>query len=227
MAIVRSRRNAVIERAGNTYRDASVASTEICFGPTFRGDSKVLWALSSSCVMICALTTLKLAFPERISHSIGNVACGLTTVSSSSSPRIEADANVAAALMANAATRVIFRVGDDDAKKLADGFASFDAQALTSLGIGEAVCRIDRADHDFNLKTRIPVWVDAATAAERRERIVEQSRARYSASVRRDQPGSSAPATPALPSSPKKKDENPATKRPTRLKDFLDRADGD
>lgn len=43
------------------------------------------------------------------------------------------------------------RVGDDDARKLAEGFASFDAQALTSLGVGEAICRIDRADHDFNL----------------------------------------------------------------------------
>jgi type IV secretory pathway TraG/TraD family ATPase VirD4 len=65
---------------------------------------------------------------------------GLTAAHQSLRPVYEADQNVAAALLANAATRVVFRVGDDDAKKLADGFTSFDAQSLVSLGVGEAVC---------------------------------------------------------------------------------------
>jgi hypothetical protein len=103
---------------------------------------------------------------------------GLTAAHQSLRPVYEADQTVAAALLANAATRVVFRVGEDDAKKLADGFTSFDAQSLVSLGVGEAVCRIDRADHDFNLRTRVPAAVAAATAAARRATIVAKSRSR-------------------------------------------------
>jgi hypothetical protein len=105
---------------------------------------------------------------------------GLTAAHQSLRPVFEADATVAGALLANAATRIVFRVGEDDAKKLADGFASFDAQSLVSLGVGEAVCRIDRADHDFNLRTRVPAAVEAVTATARRAAIVAKSRARYS-----------------------------------------------
>lgn len=170
-------------------------------------------------------------FQDLVTPSVENILAGtrkyrlgLTAAHQSLRPVYEADANVAAALMANAATRVIFRVGDDDAKKLADGFASFDAQALTSLGIGEAVCRVDRADHDFNLKTRMPARVDAATAAERRQRIVEHSRARYAGApareARQDQPSASA----VREESPR---EKPQPKRPTRLKDILPRTESD
>jgi hypothetical protein len=90
----------------------------------------------------------------------------------------EADPKVASALLANAATRVVFRVGDDDAKKLADGFTGFDAASLTSLGVGEAIARIERADHAFNLKTR-GISAPDTEAVARRARIIAASRKRY------------------------------------------------
>jgi hypothetical protein len=47
-------------------------------------------------------------------------------------------------------------VGEQDAKKLAEGFSTFDARDLTTLGRGEAVCRVERSDWDFNLRTDHP-----------------------------------------------------------------------
>ncbi|HWW60321.1 MAG TPA: type IV secretion system DNA-binding domain-containing protein [Thermoanaerobaculia bacterium] len=173
-------------------------------------------------------------FQDLVTPSVANILSGtrkyrlgLTAAHQSLRPVFEADQLVASALMANAATRVVFRVGEDDAKKLADGFVSFDAQALTSLGVGEAVCRIDRADHDFNLKTRVPAAVDAATASERGARIVARSRERYGIAVpvRRDDaaaPSAIAPASQrfAPPPPPGRKEKRTGEHRP-RLKDVL------
>jgi hypothetical protein len=130
---------------------------------------------------------------------------GLVAAHQSMRPVIEADPVAASALLANAATRIVFRVGDDDAKKLADGFASFDAQALTSLGVGEAIARIERADHDFNLRTRVPETVEADVAVARRARLIAMSRGKYASPVTKRQtdassgPRSKEPATTAAP----------------------------
>lgn len=89
------------------------------------------------------------------------------------------NADVAGAVIANPYTRVCFRLGDDDAKRLQSGFASFDAKDLQSLGVGEAIVRMERAEHDFTLDTAPLPEVDAATARLRRERIVALSRERH------------------------------------------------
>lgn len=89
------------------------------------------------------------------------------------------NADVAGAVIANPYTRVCFRLGDDDAKRLQAGFASFDAQDLQSLGVGEAIVRMERAEHDFTLQTAPLPTVDPATVQARRERIVALSRERY------------------------------------------------
>ena len=87
------------------------------------------------------------------------------------------DAGVGSAVLTNPCTRVCFRVGDWDAKKLAEGFSSFNATDLQSLGVGEAICRVERAEHDFTLTTAPPPSVDAKLAEERRAEIVRRSRA--------------------------------------------------
>jgi Type IV secretion-system coupling protein DNA-binding domain len=170
-------------------------------------------------------------FQDVVTPSVANILAGtrkyrlgFTAAHQSLRPVFEADQTVASALLANAATRVVFRVGDDDARKLADGFASFDAQALTSLGVGEAICRIDRADHDFNLKIRLRPKA-GSDAGERRERIVARSRAKYGTAPgeRRTTPDASA-ARPAK-ENPIVKPDPPPPKRPTRLKDLLDKID--
>jgi excisionase family DNA binding protein len=91
------------------------------------------------------------------------------------------DSEVASAVISNPYTRVCFRLGDFDAKKLEDGFSFFKAKDLQNLSVGEAIVRMERAEYDFNVKTvPLPV-VDPALAASRRERIEASSRERYAA----------------------------------------------
>ncbi len=92
------------------------------------------------------------------------------------------ETGVLGAAMSNPATRVCFRVGDMDARRLQDGFSFFGASELQSLGVGEAICRIEQAQHDFNLRTYVPPDVDGDVAAERRKKIVELCRKRYATS---------------------------------------------
>jgi hypothetical protein len=89
------------------------------------------------------------------------------------------DADVASAVIANPYTRVCFRLGDFDAKRLADGFSYFEAKDLQNLQVGEAICRVERAEFDFNLKTHPLPPIEPATAEKCRERIIALSRERY------------------------------------------------
>lgn len=87
--------------------------------------------------------------------------------------------DVASAVIANPYTRICFRLGDLDAKKLEDGFSYFDAKDLQNLEVGEAICRVERAEYDFNLKTLPLPAIDPETARKRREQIMALSRERY------------------------------------------------
>jgi hypothetical protein len=89
------------------------------------------------------------------------------------------DPDVASAVIANPYTRICFRLGDFDAKRLADGFSYFEAKDLQNLEVGEAICRVERAEFDFNLKTLPLPPLDHATGESHRERIIALSRERY------------------------------------------------
>ncbi len=89
------------------------------------------------------------------------------------------DAEVASAVITNPYTRICFQLGDADAKMLEKGFSFFDASDLQNLGVGEAVCRIERAEYDFNLKTFPLPKVEPEAARERREQIIALSREKY------------------------------------------------
>jgi excisionase family DNA binding protein len=92
------------------------------------------------------------------------------------------DNDVASAVISNPYARVCFRLGDFDAKKLEDGFSFFNAKELQNLGVGEAICRMERSEYDFNLKTvRLPS-VAPDRAARRKEQILASSRERYATS---------------------------------------------
>ncbi|TAL03098.1 MAG: DUF87 domain-containing protein [Verrucomicrobia bacterium] len=93
--------------------------------------------------------------------------------------QLQRDTEVASAVLSNCYTRVVFRVGDDDARKLAEGFSTFEGRDLQNLEIGEAICRVERSDYDFNLSVPPPEKPDAAVAKDRRQQIVAASRARY------------------------------------------------
>lgn len=92
--------------------------------------------------------------------------------------QLQRDSEVASAVM-NCGTRIVFRVGDDDARKLADGFATFEARDLQNLDTGQAICRVERSDFDFNLAVPLPAEPDEAVARERRQAIIAASRQKY------------------------------------------------
>ncbi len=113
--------------------------------------------------------------------------------------QLEAKApEVGSALMANAGTRVVFRVGERDAKALAEGFSFFGPADLLSLRVGEAVARIDNAQGDCNLATRLLAAIPPEVASARRERVTARSRERYATRL---QPAAE-PAREVLPPLP-------------------------
>ena len=92
--------------------------------------------------------------------------------------QLKRDAEVESAI-GNCATRVVFRVGDSDALALEKGFSSFGAKDLQSLPNGEAICRIERRDADFNVRVPLPEEIDPEEAAETRENAITSSRQKY------------------------------------------------
>lgn len=93
--------------------------------------------------------------------------------------QLERDREVASAVLSNPYTRICFRVGDEDARKLASGFSYFEAKDLQNLGTGEAICRVERSDFDFNLTVPLPSESDSSEADQRKAEIVKASRERY------------------------------------------------
>jgi hypothetical protein len=93
--------------------------------------------------------------------------------------QLERNADVGSAVMSHPATRIVFRVGDADAKKLSEGFSFFQAQDLKNLEIGHAIARVERSDFDFNLAVPLPLIVDEADATKRRQEVITVSRAKY------------------------------------------------
>jgi hypothetical protein len=73
----------------------------------------------------------------------------------------------------------VFRVGDDDAKKLAEEFSFFEARDLKNLETGQAIARVERSDFDFNLSIPLPDQLDEAEAAKRRQQVITASREKY------------------------------------------------
>src|SRR5262249_41955519 len=74
------------------------------------------------------------------------------------------DKEVASSVLTNPFARICFRLGDTDAKRLAEGFAHFDKDDLQNLAIGEAIIRLQTNENDFNLKTLPPQMIDPEDA---------------------------------------------------------------
>jgi hypothetical protein len=93
--------------------------------------------------------------------------------------QLQRNPEVASAVMSHPYTRIVFRVGDDDAKKLAEGVSFFDAEDLRNLETGQAVARVERSDYDFNLSVPLPAEPDKNSAAARRQEVITASRKEY------------------------------------------------
>jgi hypothetical protein len=95
--------------------------------------------------------------------------------------QLRRDTEVGGAIM-DANTRVVFCVADADARILATGFASFEANDLKTLPDGQAICRLGRQDFDFNLTVPLRAPEDQDTTSGRGEEVRASSRSRYGTS---------------------------------------------
>lgn len=90
------------------------------------------------------------------------------------------NADVASSVITNPYTRICFRMGDADAKKLEAGFSYFTAHDLQNLSVGEAICRVEQSAFDFNLETPLPQTVSSTEEKSRRDQLIDLSRKTYS-----------------------------------------------
>jgi hypothetical protein len=90
------------------------------------------------------------------------------------------DSELLHSLIANAGTRICFRMGDMDAKKIADGFSFFEVQDLQNLHMGEAIIRIERPEYDFSLSTFHFVHLNSSYAE--KDSVIDYSRNHYGTS---------------------------------------------
>jgi hypothetical protein len=77
------------------------------------------------------------------------------------------------AVLGNAYTRICFRLGDEDARTLSQGFSFFEADDLGNLDTGKVICRIGRKEHDFNLSV-VPMERGDPDAHEARRRDIRK-----------------------------------------------------
>jgi hypothetical protein len=89
------------------------------------------------------------------------------------------DAELGNAVVSNAGTRVCFRIGDIDAKRFTDGFSSFEAQDIQNLGVGQAICRIERPEYDFTISTLQLKDLELEQAEEVKNVVISSSREKY------------------------------------------------
>lgn len=104
---------------------------------------------------------------------------GLTMATQSFRTLQNQDADVAESILANCFTRICFRLGDEDAKRFAQGFSFFSASDVQNLSVGHAIARIERSDFDFNLKTFPMAEVLSESADQKTQRIIANTRRLY------------------------------------------------
>ncbi len=115
------------------------------------------------------------------------------------------------AVLGNAYTRICFRLGDEDARTLSQGFSFFTADDLGNLDTGRAICRVGRKEHDFNLSVVPMEHGDPEAHEARRRDIRKRSLSRWgmprsaeppAASVPPERPRTEAPPRVEVPSPP-------------------------
>ncbi len=142
----------------------------------------------------------------------------------------QANGAVADAIATNAHIRACFRLGDRDAKRMAEGFSSFEASDLVSLPIGRGIGRVGGADQDFSFSV-VPRQTRGTAGGGRIEEIRTRSRKLYgrpkaevaaelSATPTRDdspQSGGAQPEAeePVVPQVPAPSSERPPVDLPT------------
>jgi DNA helicase HerA-like ATPase len=89
------------------------------------------------------------------------------------------DTELASSVVANAGTRICFRLGDTDAKRFESGFSFFERQDLENLNTGQAIARIERPDFDFSLETVPLADADPTKSEQTKAAAIAYSRTSY------------------------------------------------
>lgn len=89
------------------------------------------------------------------------------------------DGELLNSVLGNINTRIVFRVGEPDAKKLQDGFSGFDYTDLQNLGRGEAVVRIEQPQYDCSMETIAPGKVSEGQRASNMASVISCTRKHY------------------------------------------------
>jgi len=79
-------------------------------------------------------------------------------------------------VISNPFTRICFRLGDNDARKLESGFSFFEQNDLQSLGTGEVIMRVGSSSNDFTLTTS---KLTNQTNSEVKDFIIQNTRRKY------------------------------------------------
>jgi hypothetical protein len=165
-------------------------------------------------------------FQEVATPSMGSLFSGVRkyrlglTVAHQDLYQLHANApEVERSVLANAHTRIAFRLSDEDARKFEKGFGGFVADDLLNLRLGEAICRTGRKEDAFRLFTKELPQVSEEEAEERRRRLRIRSMTRY-ARLRRGEQSDPIPK-PGIPGPPPSETEAPvvaASSVPSRPK---------
>ncbi len=110
---------------------------------------------------------------ERILSGARKYALGITIVHQELG-QVQ-DNSLLNSILSNPKTRICFRLGDNDAKRLESGFSYFEQSDLQNLGRGEAIMRIGSSNNDFNLNT-FPLSEDIEDCS---EAIIKNVRLKY------------------------------------------------
>ncbi len=88
------------------------------------------------------------------------------------------DPKILNSVISNPYTRICFRLGDSDAKRLESGFSYFEQPDLQSLGTGEAIMRVGSSSDDFNIST-FPLKEVGDSAEANKDFIITNTRNHY------------------------------------------------
>ena len=89
------------------------------------------------------------------------------------------DSELLNSVLGNINTRIVFRVGEPDAKKLQDGFSEFNFTDLQNLGRGEAIIRIEQPQYDCSLDTLLLKKVTEEETKKKMEFVATYSHQHY------------------------------------------------
>ncbi len=125
---------------------------------------------------------------------------GLVLVHQSMEQVTKYDNELAHALLANAGTRICFRLGNADGKKMEEGLSFFTSADLQNLAIGEAIVRVNRSEDDFSMQVHQENF--PANLQIVRDEILAQSRKKYTApleTLKQSEPASVVQREPQKP----------------------------